>query len=79
MALKEAISVGNAQVEETRKHLVETEEQLRRELEEARKRLQDEKENLEAVQVYLTGIEDMVKDTNAKAVSKFVVLLLISF
>jgi 5-formyltetrahydrofolate cyclo-ligase len=58
-------------VEETWKQFAEAEEQLRRELEEARKQLQDEKEHLEAVQVYLTGIKDMIKDTDAKAVSKF--------
>jgi hypothetical protein len=77
--VKEAISAGNAQVEVTRKQFAEIEEQLRRELEEARRQLQDEKEHLEAVQVYLTGIEDMVKDTDAKAVGKFPLLSLIRF
>jgi hypothetical protein len=77
--VKEAISAGNAQVEVTRKQFAEIEEQLRRELEEARRQLQDEKEHLEAVQVYLTGIEDMVKDTDAKALGKFPLLSLIRF
>jgi hypothetical protein len=66
--LKAAISAGNAQVEKTRKQLAEPQGQLRRELEEAQKQLQAKKEHLESVQVYLTGIEDMVKDTDAKAV-----------
>ncbi|KAK1644292.1 hypothetical protein QYE76_062097 [Lolium multiflorum] len=70
-ALKEAISAGNAQVEETLKQLVETEGQLRREMEGEQKQLQDEREHLESIQGYLTGLEDMIKDTDAKAFKLF--------
>jgi DNA repair exonuclease SbcCD ATPase subunit len=73
--VKEAISAGNAQVEEARKQLADTEGQLRRELEEAQKQLREEKENLASVQAYLSGIEEMVKDTDRKAISKFAVSL----
>jgi signal transduction histidine kinase len=71
--VKEAINAGNAQIEEARKWLADTEGQLHRELEEAKKQLREEKEHLESVQAYLTGIEDMVKDTDRKAVSKFAI------
>jgi hypothetical protein len=70
--VKEAISAGNTQVEETWKQFAEAEEQLRWELEDERRQMQEEKEHLEAVQVYLTGIKDMVKDTDAKALSKLI-------
>lgn len=60
--MHQAISTGATQVEETRKQFAETEEQLRRELEDERRRLREQKEHLEAVQAYMTGIEDMVKD-----------------
>jgi transcriptional regulator of heat shock response len=72
----QAISTGATQVEETRKQFTETEEQLRRELEDERRRLREQKEHLEAAQVYITGIEDMVKDTDAKALSKLLPLLI---
>nr|XP_051221988.1 uncharacterized protein LOC127340256 [Lolium perenne] len=41
---------------------------LRRELEEAHRKLQDGKEHLASVQEYLTNLEEMSKDTDAKAV-----------
>jgi flagellar motility protein MotE (MotC chaperone) len=68
--LQQAISVGQAQAEANQKQFAEAEERLRQELEEERKQLREQKEHLESVQVYLTSIEAMVKDTDAKALSK---------
>jgi hypothetical protein len=36
-----------------------------------RDQLQEQKEHIEAVQVYLTDYEDMVKDTDARALCEF--------
>jgi predicted phage gp36 major capsid-like protein len=74
--VQQALGAGQAQAEETRKQFAEAEEQLRRELEDERRRLREQKEHLEAAQVYITGIEDMVKDTDAKALSKLLPLLI---
>nr|XP_051211474.1 formin-like protein 16 [Lolium perenne] len=70
-ALNEAISAGNAQVEEAKKQFTEAEAQLRRELEDEQKWQQEQKEQSEAVEAYLAGIEAMVKDTDEKALKLF--------
>jgi predicted transcriptional regulator len=69
-AVKEAISAGQAQVEETQQQFAKAEEQLQQELKVAQDELQAEKKHLQVVQEYLKGIEDMVKDTNARALRK---------
>jgi hypothetical protein len=66
-------------VEEARKQFADVEGQLLRDLEDERKLQQREDERVAAVEEYMTGIEAMIKDTDAKAPSKFFFLLLKSF
>ncbi|KAM0875835.1 hypothetical protein ACQ4PT_036557 [Festuca glaucescens] len=70
-ALKEAITAGEAKVEEARKQFADTEEQLRRELEEERKLRQQEQERNDELLAVQVSLDQMVKDVDDKALKFF--------
>jgi hypothetical protein len=74
--LKEAIAAGDAKA---KKKFADTEEQLRRELEEERKLLKLEQEKNRELSALHVSLGQMIKDTEAKALSRCSCPLLISF
>jgi hypothetical protein len=69
-ALKEAISAGDAKVEEARKEIVETAGQLRAELEEDTWLLHLEQDRNAELVVNQASLDQMIIDTDAQALSK---------
>jgi molybdopterin converting factor small subunit len=78
-ALKEAIAAGDAKVEEAQKQFADAQEELRRELEEERKLREMERDRNVVLAVAQVSLGQMIKDTDAKALSRCSCPLLISF
>jgi ABC-type transporter Mla subunit MlaD len=78
-ALKEAIAAGDAKVEEARKQFADAQEQLHQELEEERKLREMERDRNAFLAAAQVPLGQMIKDTNAKALSRCSCPLLISF
>ncbi|KAM0872708.1 hypothetical protein ACQ4PT_038528 [Festuca glaucescens] len=70
-ALKEAIAAGEAKVEEAKKQLVDTEEQLRRELGEEKELQEMERDRNAVLAAAQASLGQMIKDTDAKALKLF--------
>ncbi|KAK1626742.1 hypothetical protein QYE76_001057 [Lolium multiflorum] len=71
-ALKEAISAGEAKVEEAKKQLADAQEQLRQELEEERKLRKLEQERNNELSLVQASIGQLIKDVDDKARSRYV-------
>jgi hypothetical protein len=78
-ALKDAAAAGEAKVEEAKKHFAEAEGQLRRELEEEWKLRELERDRNAILAAAQASLGQIIKDTDAKALSRCSCPLLISF
>jgi ABC-type transporter Mla subunit MlaD len=78
-ALKDTAAAGEAKVEEVKKQLADAEEQLHRELDEERNLLKLEQEKNRELSAHHASLSQMIKDTDAKALSTCSYPLLISF
>ena len=78
-ALKEAIAAGEAKVEEAKKQFADAEERLRQELEEEKKLREMERDRNAVLAAAQASLCQMIKDTDAKALSMCSYPLLISF
>ena len=77
--MKGAIAAGEAKLEETRKQFAGTEQELRRELEEEKNLREMERDRNAVLAAAQASLGQMIKDTDAKALSMCSYPLLTSF